>query len=246
MISKLNALGLAVLAMAAMSAFAASAAQAGEFDIGVQPASLFAVNEAGQIHQLQITSTAGGKFNTNCPNASLEGTTQGQKINEATATATYGPNCTAFGVAAQVVMNGCKYTITGTTHIIQGQQTIHVVHPANTAVVDVVGCTQGKSIEIKTAICTLDIPQQNELSHIIGSNVNAQQVTLAATVSGITVRQTGAACPDGNNHVSTTGAFVGNTLGVGRSDVGGSQVTKHSHQYQELSQAGAQTTIAST
>ena len=234
MIGKIKALGLAFVAITAMSAFVASGAQAGEFDIGAQPASLFAVNEAGQIHQLQITSTAGGKFNTNCPNASLEGTTQGQKINEATVTATYGPNCTAFGVAAQVVMNGCKYTITGS-----GQ-------PSNTAVVDVVGCTQGKSIEIKTAICTLDIPEQNGLSHIIGANVNAQQVTLAATVGGITVRQTGAACPDGNLHVNNTGAFTGNTLGVARADTGGLQVTKHTHQYVELSQGGAQVSLAST
>ena len=232
MIGTFKVLGVSIAAATAIGALAATAAQAGEFDFGTQPAALFAVNEG--VHQLQITSTSGGNFNTNCPNASLEGTTQGQKIDEATVTATYGPGCTAFGVAAQVVMNGCKYTITGFAQLPQ------------TGIVDVVGCTSNKSIEIKTAICTLDIPQQNSLSHIVGSNLNAQQVTLAATVKGITVRQTGAACPDGNQHVNTTGAFTGNTIGVARFDTGAFQVTRHSHQYVELSQFGAQTTLAAT
>jgi len=239
MISKIKAIGLAVVAVAAMSAFAVPAAQAAKLDIGVTPASVFAHSEAGQVHALTLTSTSGSKFTTSCPTASLEGTTQGQSIEEATVTATYSgntevPNCTAFGTTSQVLMNGCKYTITGS-----GQ-------PSGTALVDVTGCTEGKSIEIKTAICTLDIVQQNGLSHIVGTKLSASEVTLAATVTNITVRQTGIACPDGNNHLGFGGSFTGNTIGKARVDVGGTQVTKHSHQYSELSQGGALSTLELT
>ena len=235
MIGKLKDLGLAFVAVAAMSAFSASTAQAGELDIGLQPASLFAHSESFQNHVFTLRSTNGSQFNTSCPTASLEGTTQGQKINEATVTATYGPNCTAFGVAAQVLMNGCKYTLTGAGD------------PANSAAVDIVGCTFGKQIEIKTAICTLDIPEQNSLWHVVGSNLSASEVTLRATIKSIQVRQTGAACPDGNNHVTILGgSFTGNSILRARADFGGSLVTNHSHQYTELHQFGITTTVAST
>ena len=240
MIGKIKVLGLAVVAMAAMGAFSASAAQAGEIDIGVQPASLFAHSDVqgnppvSQKHTLTLLNTKNEPFNTVCPTASFEGTTQGQKINEATVTATYGSGCTAFGVGSQVLMNGCKFTVTG------------ALQPANTALVDVVGCTPGKKIEIKTAICVLGIPEQNGLSHITGTNINAQQVTVKATVSEITVIQTGAACPDGHLHNAKRASFTGNTLLAARTDVGGHQVTRHSHQYQELTQTGAPQSISFT
>jgi hypothetical protein len=237
MINKIKALGLAAVAIAAMSALAAPAAHAGELDIGAQPASLFAVQEPNQDHVLVLQKTNSAKeqneFPVTCKKATLEGTTQGLKVPEATATATYS-ECTAFGVAATVQMNGCKYTITGA-----GQ-------PANTAVVDIVGCTTGKTIFIDTAICDLDIGLQNGLAHIVGSQVNPQQGTLAAKVTGVKVQQTGAACPDGNLHTGTNSRFEGNTLGVAREDKLGSIVTEHNHQFEKLSQLGAQTTIQST
>ena len=238
MIGKLKALGLALVAVAAASAFSASTAQAGELDIGWTPASVFAHSEFGQDHVFTLRTTTANVFTARCGTASLEGTTQGQKINEATVTATYtgfaGGNCTAFGVNAQVLMNGCRYTLTGSGQF------------ANTAVLDIVGCTSGKQIEIKTAICTLDIPQQNNLWHVVGSNLSSTEVTLSATVNGIQVRQTGAICPDGNNHVSSISSFTGNTILRARTDTGGFLVTKHSHQYTELNQTGINTTVAST
>ena len=233
MTPKIKFLLLSLVAASAMSGLAASAAQAGNLDIGVQPAVITGHLETGQNTVFTLTSTAGGKFNTSCKKHTLESTTQGTSVSEWTATTTK-TECTAFGVAAQVLLNGCKDTFTGA-----GQ-------PANTWLVDIVGCTSGKSIEIKTAICTLDIPEQNGLSHAVTTNINAQQVTLATTASGITVRQTGAACPDGNNHVSTTGSSTGNYLLTARVDPGGHQVTKHSHQYSELTCTGAQVNISST
>ena len=238
MFSKLKALGLAIFAITAMSAFAASAAQAGSFDVGANPANLHAHSEAGQQHELilQKTGFTGqqlNRFPAKCTTASLEGTTQGQVVSEATVTATYSGTCQAFGTNAQVLMNGCKFTVTGSGHA------------ANTATVDVVGCTAGKKIEIRTAICVLDVPEQNGLSHVVGTNLSSQEVTLAATVQGVTVQQTGAACPDGNNHHGTDAEFTGNTIAKAYSDSGNAQVTKHTHQYVETGKV-AQTTLAST
>ena len=239
MIPKIKILSFAIATVLAMNALPASTVQAGDLDIGIQPASLFAHSESNQNHVLTFTSTSGGKFNSSCPTASLEGTTQGQKINELTVTATYSgnteiPNCTAFGVASQVLMNGCKYTATG-----NGQ-------PEKTALVDIVGCTEGKSIEIKTAICTLDIPMQNGLPHVVGVNLTSQEVTLNATVSTIVVRQTGPACPDGNNHFSATGSYTGNMIVKARADNSGQTITRHGHQYQELAQSGGQVSLSAT
>jgi len=180
-------------------------------------------------------------FTTSCPigSASLEATTQGQTgVTDITATATYGPNCTAFGLAAQVVMHGCKYRLTG-----EGQ-------PAFTALVDITGCTPGKEITIKTALCTLDIPEQKNLSHVFAKNINPtppndKEVTLESTVTNIELTQTGAGCPDGNAHVSKTASFVGNTIIKAFKHAGTKQVTKHEHQYTEAL-CGEQVTLLAT
>ena len=239
MTSKIKALGLAVVAIAAMSVFAMPAAQAAKLDIGATPASVFAQTEANQAASFTLTSAGGSKFAISCPMATLEGTTQGQSIEEATFTPTFSgnaqtPNCTAFGVAAQVLMNGCKFTFTAS-----GQ-------PSGTLLIDIVGCTTGTLVEIKTAICKLDVLPQNGLSHIVGSKLSSQEATLSASVSNITVLQTGAACPDGNNHHSSSLSAILNAIMRAYLDSGGTQVTKHSHQYQELAQTGARTTIELT
>jgi hypothetical protein len=234
MIRKIKALGLAFVAIAAMSAIAASGAQAASaFDFGVTPSVVKATNETGQAHVLTLTSTGGSKFNTSCPAATLEGTiSTANPVQEATLTPTYGPNCTAFGLASTVVTNGCQYTVKSTA-------------TALTATVDVVNCTSGKQIEIKTALCTLDIGEQAGLSHIVATQLAANEVTLNATVSGIKVTQTGAGCPDGNGHVGTNASFTGNTIAKAFADGGSTLVTKHGHQYLEYT-AGAASTITAT
>lgn len=239
MIGKIKALGLAFVVTAAMSAVAASAAQAGSFDIGAQPAVIKGHSEAGQQHLLSVTRTAGGVFNATCKTASFEGTSQGQSISEATITPTYGESegaptgCTLFGQSSVVKMNGCKFTITGS-----GQ-------PSNTYLLDIVGCTSGKQIETKTAVCTFHIPEQNGLSHVVATNIGINEITLEATLTTITFTQTGAACPDGNNHQSTSASIQGNTIMKAFKDSGTKQVTKHSHQYTE-STAGEQVSFTTT
>jgi hypothetical protein len=242
MIGKIKAFGLTIVALAAMSAFAASAAQAGSFDIGASPAVVKGHSETGQNHILSFKSTNGSPFNSICTTASFEGTTTGQvQVTDATVTPTYGiaekapTGCTLAGQAAQVRVNGCKYTITGE------------VSPANTGVVDVIGCTAATPyIQIKSALCELRIPMQNGLSHVVATNIgDGKQVTLNATVSGITVHQVGAACPDGNGHKSVTGGFTGNTLVTAFKPAGTTQVTVHEHQYLE-NKTGEQVALTST
>jgi hypothetical protein len=230
MISKLKVLGLALIALSALSAMAASAAQAGKFDIGTSPAVLTASNESGQETLLTIT-TAQGSGSAKCKASTLEGTTEGTTIEEATVTPTYGSGkgnpeevqgCTLFGLKAQVLTNGCKFTVTGA-----GQ-------PALTANVDIVGCTEGKKIEIINSGCVITIGQQGPLSKIVATNIAGEkEVTLAATVGGITTTQTGVGCLS-NGQTAANGSFTGNYIAKAFKDNGPEQVTLHKHQYNKF------------
>jgi len=248
MTNRWKALGLTLVITAATGALLASAAQAGSLDVGTQPAVITGHSDpkSGEPTKFQemiltITDTKGNKFNSVCNTASAEGTTQGQvSITEATVTPTFGSSetaptgCTLFGQSAQDRLNGCKFTLTG-----EGS-------PANTALVDMVGCTAGKKMEIKTALCSLDVGEQNGLSHLVAKNLaGGKEVTFEVTIAGITITQTGAACPDGNNHVSNGVSLTGNTLLKAFKTSGTKQVTKHGHQYAELL-CGEQVTMAST
>ena len=64
------------------------------------------------------------------------------------------------------------------------------------------------------------------------------QVTLAASVTGITVHQVGLFCPDGNEHKSKTASFQGNTIFQARTFNGDSQVTEHNHQFVKYNTEG--------
>ena len=253
MISKIKALGLAVVAVAAFSAMMVSAAQASKLDLGAETAVLtghsepIAGQEKFQEHFLTVQNTAKTQtLQAKCDTASFEGTTQGQTIEEATVTATYGTGkgvfseaqgCSVGGIKAQVLMNGCKYTLTGA-----GQA-------AGTLLVDVIGCTEGKQIEINVAAggCALKIPAQNGLSHLVGKQLTSQEATVEATVTGIKVQQSGSvSCPDGTTaHTGTNGGFSGNTIVKAFQDAGTKQVTKHGHQYTEHL-CGTQVTIQTT
>lgn len=239
MATKLKHLVLAMLSIAALSAVGASSAQAGAFDIYANPGVITGHSDPKpgggfQEHVFALHTTGGGVPQIKCPTASSEGTSHQvvggvtpipQVVNHLTLTPTYGPGCTAFGgMAAQIVMNGCKYTLTGA-----GQ-------PAGTFLLDVTGCTAGKSMEIITPICTLDVLQHHQIPHVVGQTVftegQPQEVTLGMTLR-LTVLQTGAACPDGNNHLSTNLTLGGNTVLKAYQDVASVQVLKHGHQYSE-------------
>lgn len=244
MIGKIKFLALSCVAIASLSAAGASTAQAGELAIGVQPAILTAHNEVSQQHVFVLQSAKKENFAVECTTGSFEGTTTGQAINEWTVTATYGTgkgnptelqSCKFAGLKAQVLMNGCKYTFTGA-----GQA-------ANTFLFDIVGCTAGKQIEIKAPLanCTIDIPEQNNLSHMIGKQISPQEVTLETLVNTkITTTQTGAGCPDGDKFQAVNGSLVGNTIVTAYKDNMTAQVTLHQHQYTEH-RCGTQVTLMS-
>lgn len=245
MIGKIKTLVLSLVAVAALAAVGASAAQAGELVIGAQPAVLTAHNEVNQQHVFVLEDAKKNSYPIECTTGRFEGTTTGQTINEWTVTPTYGTGkgnpaelqgCKFGGVKTQVLMNGCKYTFTGA-----GQA-------ANTFLLDIVGCTAGKQIEIRTPLanCTIDISEQNGLPHATAKQLSAQEVTLETlvNVTRLTTTQTGAGCPDGDKFKAANTSFVGNTIVTAYTDSGMKQETLHQHQYTEFL-CGPQVTLQS-
>lgn len=240
----LAALGLHALALA-------SVAQAGVFDLKASPAVVTGISEPQKLSEktseFEFTlTTPAGQIEGVCNFATFEGTTQGQiGVKEITVTPTYGkpgvqgwPEGGCFAgnpfVAPKFQMNGCKYTLTGEG---QSEQTFKV---------DIVGCTAGKSMQITSPFCTLDIPEQNGLSHVAATNIGGfTEVTLQMTLAGITTIQTGAGCPNGNGWISTGLSFNGNTVVKAFNDSGSVQVTKHGHQYAEVVE-GSQIGVTAT
>jgi hypothetical protein len=241
MIHRSKALGLALIAVAALSGVAASMAQAGSFDVGSSPAVLTASNEIGQEVFFTITIAQGsGSFK--CKSSTFEGTTQGTTAEEATVTPTFGTGkgnpeevqgCTLFGLKAQVLTNGCKFTITGAGQL------------ANTANLDIVGCTEGKKIEIINSGCVITIGQQGPLSKIVATNIAGEkEVTLAMSLGAITTTQTGVGCLS-NGQTAANGSFTGNYIAKAFKDNGSEQVTLHKHQYSKFL-CGEQVKLVST
>jgi hypothetical protein len=229
MILKIKALGLALLAMTALAAIAASSAQAGTFDVGTPHGVLIGHSEPSQQHQFTLKRTNGETLSLKCATASFEGTTQGESITGATVTPTF-EKCVLFGLATPILMNGCKFRSEGGEPM--------------TFLFAIVGCTAGKQMQIKNAACTLDIPEQTGLSHVVATNLPSNQVTVAGTVSNLTATQTGALCPDGNNHHSSL-TFLSNTTVKAFRYLGSQLVTKHGHQYGE-SIPGEQVSMTAT
>ena len=238
MSGKIKALGLAFAAVAAVSTMSSSAAHAGSFDIGAQPAILSGHDEENQNHVFSLEETDGGSGSAVCQTAWLEATTQGQSgVTDVTATATYGGQCLFAGLAAQVRLNGCKYTFTGA-----GQ-------PANEGVTDIVGCTNATTgITITVPSCQLRIPQQNGVVPwvLIGIIPLFIVSRLLFTQAPFTVHQSGLACPDGNGHKGQNAALEGSTIIKATEENGSSQVTEHGHQFSKFSTSGTQVSVQPT
>jgi hypothetical protein len=230
MISKIKALGLAFVAVTAMSAVVASTGQASSLDFGVSPAIL--TGESENEHVFTINRTDGSKANAICGAATFEGTTTGLNVTEEVVTATYS-TCKLLGMVATVQMQGCRFLITNA-----GQ-------PAHTGLMDIAGCTAGKSITIKSAFCTVEIPPQTGISHVVASNIGGNNVTLEGTLTGLTITQIGTLCPDGNNHHSKNGSASGNLIMGAYNHLGTSQLTQHGHQYNAFTR-GTQVSLVST
>jgi hypothetical protein len=99
---------------------------------------------------------------------------------ELTTTPTYA-GCQAFGQAATIDTNGCKFTVTNKSGA--------GVTTALQSYIDITGCTTGKVIEITPQLnCLLTIPEQHNLGHVGFTNEGTapnEDVKLTATVTGI-------------------------------------------------------------
>jgi hypothetical protein len=223
MITKIKALGLAIVAVAAVAAFTASAAQAEGIDTGAGAGS--AILTGHIVAGTQYTFTTSQGLETHCKVANLEGTVTGQKVKSAHVTATYDECELAFGNLT-IDMNGCKYTLVEQT-------------TTNTANVGITGCTTGKQIQETTSFCTLDIPEQSkDFPHVIFSNDGQENINAELTVGkevtgeGIEYQETGFFCPDGNNFKGSDAQIVAKTTIEAFQDLQTQQqVTDMGHQF---------------
>jgi hypothetical protein len=197
-----------------------------ELHVGEREKGEGAVFTAEQLAQNLLTTSAG---TVACSTAAFEGTVTGDpsKITaeSVTLTATYS-GCQAFGLAAQVRMNGCKYVVTG------GQP-----EPL-TALVDISGCTAGKQIEVNAGFggCIATVPEQSGLSHITFKNKAGlpEDVEVQSAVLGIKYELHGALCGHEVTKTTSNGIYTGTATARAYVDEGTQQVTQHSHQFSRL------------
>jgi hypothetical protein len=237
MTSKIKGLGLAFVAIAAMSMVAVSGAQASELHATTSATTASIFGNQGEQQHVFITKAGSVK----CKEATFEATATDQGADatqltttELTATATYA-NCTAFGQAATIDMNGCKFTITNKSGA--------GVTTARTAYVDVTGCTTGKIIEITPQLnCVLTVPEQHNLGTLTFANEGTapnEDVKATVAVTGIKY-QSDKECPSmTNGQTLTDGQYTGGATFQAKAHVTPVQKTLHNHQYGQLPQSGA-------
>ncbi len=215
---RVAALLAALCALGVLTTAPAMAAE-GEFTIGTAPAAITAEQKSQEV--IAVHTISGIPISLKCSVATFEGTSSTTSGKDLTLTPTYS-GCTFGGLAATVKMNGCKYTFTGSA--------------AQTATVDVTGCTTGKTITITKGNCTIAIGEQSSLSHVIFiSEGTGSTMDLLAqeTVSGIKSTQTGSECPAPGS-TQSDGTYSGTTTFRAFSDTGSRSVTKHEHTYSEV------------
>jgi hypothetical protein len=223
MLRKLMRAAVLAAALCALGAVTASAASAaGEFTVGATPAAITGTQATTNV--FEVTNSAHTGFvKTKCGIATFEGTSTAAAATELTVTPKY-TECTLGGLAAEVKMNGCKYTFTSTG--------------VRTANVDITGCTEGKKIEIIKGNCTITIPQQGPLATVTFAN-NAEagskmDATATADVTAISNTQgTGSECPS-PGLTSTDGTYTGTVTIKAFEDLGGKSATHNGHTYTEL------------
>jgi hypothetical protein len=208
-------------ALCALGVVTASSAFAAEFTFGAAPAAITGSQTEQNI--FAVKNTAGSRIQVKCSVASFEGTSSTASGNELTITAEYS-GCTLGGLAASVTMNGCKYTFTGAGS------------GALTALVDVAGCTPGKTITVKKGNCTISVGEQTGLNHVTFENggTASEMDTLArAAVSNITSTQTGSECP-APGATQSDGTYSGTVTVKAFSDLGSRTASKKEHEFAEV------------
>ncbi len=226
MIFSKKALRLAVIAVTAIYLTVAGAAQASEFHVAGGPSATVR-GESTTKFSFRYT---GLELETYCNQFLLEGTVQGGTPEQTTATElTVVPTiagCSIVGGPLPIHTNGCKFRVTAS-------------QPESlTALVDITGCTGGKSIEttLNTFGCTITIPEQNGLSHITFENKTGppKDVVVEFRITGIAYELHGIWCFGGTlTTLTQDGDLSGDVTLRSFADEGTQQVTKHGHQYNE-------------
>ncbi len=202
-------------AVSAPPAFAA----VGEFTFGSAPATVTGSQVAQNV--FSVTNTAGSQVQEKCSVATFEGTSSVASGKDLTITPEYS-NCTLGGLAATVNMNGCKYTLTGSAE--------------KTALVDITGCTTGKTMTWVKGNCTIAIGEQSALAHITFTSegtASTMDVLANLTITGIRVTQTGSEC-FAPGATQSDASWSGTVTFKAFSDSGSRSATKHEHTFTEV------------
>jgi hypothetical protein len=221
MIRNLKALGLALGAVLALGALMASSASA--VDTLTTPVTPTIVTATGDNNRFEITSP---KTAVECTTTTLAGTVKsGTSVNTFEATYTGKVNvtphpdheCTGVGpvTRATIDMNGCDYDITGNT---TGKDVTDSSGGKTPDATIWITCPKDKHIGITTNVgCTLTIPEQTPteggVTYTNETVGGKKQVTVHATVTGITYTTDGFACalgglPSEGNNSDYTGTVV--------------------------------------
>ncbi len=202
-------------AIAAPSAFGA----AGEFTIGTSPATITGSQSSTIIIAIKNVSLT--IVLIKCSVVSLEGTSSTASGRDLTLTST-SSGCTLGGLAATLHMNGCKYTLTGSAE--------------RTALLDIVGCTTGKTITATKGNCTIAIGEQAGLSHVVFTSegtASTMDALANLTITGLKSTQTGSECP-APGATQSDGTISGTVTFKAFSDAGSRSATRDEHTYTEV------------
>ncbi len=208
----LKALGLALIAVTAMGAVSVSSAGADEFTAESFPLLLTGKNDPGTTPVIKVTAGA-----IECKKTTSQGTLTGI-TKTASVTAAFS-ECTAFGFAATVEMNGCTFLY-------------HLEGGASTNATKDIVCPAGKEITVKAASggitkCIIHVPPQTNLTGITVKNTGAgvtREITGEINTSAVKYTHTKGtglgACTEGS---ASNGVITSKVLITGEKDNGGGE-----------------------
>lgn len=235
---KIKRLSYVLMAAVAISVTTASMAQATQYHVNTTQKAVLTGEQTTQLNTILTKANTSIK----CTQAHFEGTVQGEgqqiTYQEFTLTPTV-TGCTFSGLAAQLRWNGCKLTVTN--------KSAAGVTTANTAYVDLVGCTAGKQLEAGIVGCTITSPEQNNIGHLIGLNTAGPpgHIEVQLTLQGISYEYHGAVCNGTQTTLTQDGDLTGGVTLKAYTDQG-SEVSSHNgHQYNKL-KTGAQVGLLGT
>lgn len=192
---KLNIFVIAMSLALALGALSASAAQAvSSLDIGATPA-IITIEELTP--RKFVIGKPGEQVTVKCSVADEEATWTEANITEQTIIPSYS-GCTLAGVDATIDVNSCRYTLTNTTTALLWK-------------FDITACGAKGKIEITSAACEIEIPEQTGLSSITYANEGTGESADVKETFAITGLKTigTSGCPKGVMGTQTTSEISG-------------------------------------